>query len=83
VAQTKGISVAQLAIAWVAAQGNDILPLVGARKREQLKESLEALEVALSAADLQAIEEAAPKGSAAGERYAAAQMAQLDSEREP
>jgi aryl-alcohol dehydrogenase-like predicted oxidoreductase len=83
VAQTKGISVAQLAIAWVAAQGNDILPLVGARKREQLEESLEALEVALSAADLQAIEEAAPKGSAAGERYAAAQMAQLDSEREP
>ncbi len=83
VAQTKGISVAQLAIAWVAAQGNDILPLVGARKRDQLKESLGALDVALSAADLQAIEEAAPKGSAAGERYAAAQMAQLDSERGP
>ena len=81
VAQTKGISVAQLAIAWVVAQGNDILPLVGARRREQLKESLGALEVALSAADLQAIQEAAPHGSVAGERYAAAQMAQLDSER--
>jgi aryl-alcohol dehydrogenase-like predicted oxidoreductase len=83
VAQTKGISVAQLAIAWVAAQGNDILPLVGARKRDQLKESLGALQVALSAADLQAIEDAAPNGSAAGERYAPAQMSQLDSERAP
>ncbi len=81
VAQTKGISVAQLAIAWVVAQGNDILPLVGARRREQLKESLGALEVALSAADLQAVQEVAPHGSVAGERYAAAQMAQLDSER--
>jgi aryl-alcohol dehydrogenase-like predicted oxidoreductase len=80
VAQAKGVSVAQLAIAWVAAQGNDILPLVGARRRDQLQEALGALEVALSAADLQAIEEAAPKGAAAGERYAAAQMAQLDSE---
>jgi aryl-alcohol dehydrogenase-like predicted oxidoreductase len=81
VAHAKGISVAQLAIAWVAAQGNDIVPLVGARRRDQLTESLGALQVALSPADLQAIEAAAPKGSAAGERYAAAQMAQLDSER--
>src|SRR6185437_15069931 len=81
VAQAKAISVAQLAIGWVIAQGNDILPLVGARRRDQLKESLGALEVALSAVDLQAIEEAVPRGSAAGERYATAQMAQLDSER--
>jgi aryl-alcohol dehydrogenase-like predicted oxidoreductase len=80
VAHAKGISVAQLAIAWVVAQGNDILPLVGARRRDQLKESLGALEVALSAADLQAIQEAAPQSCVAGERYAAAQMAQLDSE---
>jgi aryl-alcohol dehydrogenase-like predicted oxidoreductase len=81
VAQAKSISVAQLAIGWVAAQGNDILPLVGARRREQLQEALGALQVALSAADMQAIEAAAPRGAAAGERYAAAQMAQLDSER--
>ena len=58
----KAITVAQLAIAWVAAQGNDIVPLIGARRRDQLKESLEALDVALSAADLQAIEEAVPEG---------------------
>ncbi|HWG30698.1 MAG TPA: aldo/keto reductase [Steroidobacteraceae bacterium] len=81
VAQGKSISVAQLAIGWVLAQGNDIVPLIGARRRDQLKESLEALQVALSALDLQAIEEAVPRGSAAGERYATAQMAQLDSER--
>jgi len=65
----------------VVAEGFEIVPLIGARRRDQLKESLEALEVALSAADLQAIEEAVPRGSAAGERYATAQMAQLDSER--
>jgi aryl-alcohol dehydrogenase-like predicted oxidoreductase len=81
VAQAKGISVAQLAIGWVAAQGNDILPLIGARRRGQLQEALGALQVALSAADMRGIEEAAPKGAAAGERYAAAQRAQLDSER--
>ncbi len=81
VAHSKAISVAQLAIGWVIAQGSDIVPLVGARRRDQLKESLGALEVPLSALDLQAIEEAAPKGSAAGERYPMAQMAQLDSER--
>ncbi len=81
VAQSKAISVAQLAIGWVIAQGSDIVPLVGARRRDQLKESLGALEVPLSALDLQAIEEAAPQGSAAGERYPMAQMAQLDSER--
>jgi hypothetical protein len=62
VAQGKSISVAQLAIGWVLAQGNDIVPLIGARRRDQLKESLEALQVALSALDLQAIEEAVPQG---------------------
>ncbi len=81
VAQAKGVSVAQLAIAWVAAKGEDILPLVGARRREQLQEALGALQVSLSADDLRAIEQAAPKGSAAGERYAAGQMVHLDSER--
>ena len=75
------ISVAQAAIAWVAAQGADIVPLVGSRKRTQLAEALGAMQVRLSAADLQAIEAAMPKGAAAGDRYAAMQMAQLDSER--
>ena len=81
IANVKGVSVAQIAIAWVAAQGKDIVPLVGARHRGQLDEALGALNVRLTPADLTAIEQAIPKGSAAGERYAAAQMAMLDSER--
>ena len=81
VAEGRGISVAQAAIAWVAAQGQDIVPLVGARKRSQLAESLAAASITLGPADLAAIERAVPKGAAAGERYAAAALAQLDSER--
>jgi aryl-alcohol dehydrogenase-like predicted oxidoreductase len=79
-AETRGISVAQLAIAWVAAQGRDIVPLVGARRRDRLAEALGALDVRLSPSDLAAIEQAVPKGSAAGTRYPAAAMAHLDSE---
>jgi aryl-alcohol dehydrogenase-like predicted oxidoreductase len=81
VAKAKGVSVAQIAIAWVAAQGKDIAPLVGARRRDRLTEALGALDVTLDAADRTAIEKAVPKGAAAGERYAAAGMAMLDSER--
>ena len=81
VAEMKGVSVAQIAIAWVAAQGTDIVPLVGARRRDRLTEALGALDVRLGAADLEAIEQAVPKGIAAGERYAAWGMATLDSER--
>ncbi|WP_431044559.1 aldo/keto reductase [Streptomyces sp. P1-3] len=81
VADGKGVSVAQIAIAWVLAQGADIIPLVGARRRDRLAEALGALEVTLDADDLTAIEEAVPAGAAAGERYPAAQMAHLDSER--
>jgi aryl-alcohol dehydrogenase-like predicted oxidoreductase len=79
-ADARGVSVAQIAIAWVAAQGGDIVPLIGARRRERLDEALGALTVTLSRDDLAAIERAVPKGAAAGERYAAAQMAHLDSE---
>ncbi len=75
------VSVAQLAIAWVRAQGADIIALIGARRREQLAEALGALPVRLTPADLAAIERAVPTGAAAGERYAPAQMAHLDSER--
>jgi len=81
VAEQKGISVAQIAIAWVAAQGNDIIPLVGSRRCDQLTEALGALDVRLSKDDLAAIEAAMPKGAAAGERYPAQQMQHLDSER--
>ncbi|MGW2339871.1 aldo/keto reductase [Streptomyces sp. NPDC001661] len=81
IAEQKGASVAQIAIAWVAARGEDIVPLVGARRRDRLTEALGALDVTLDAADLAAIEEAVPADAAAGDRYPAAQMAHLDSER--
>lgn len=81
VAEARGVSVAQIAIAWVAAQGNDIIPLIGARRRDRLAEALGAREVKLAAEDLAAIERAVPEGAGAGERYAPAQMASLDSER--
>lgn len=81
VAEGQGITVAQAAIAWVAAQGNDIVPLVGARRRERLAEALGAARVTLGAADIAAIERAVPKGAAAGARYPAHAMADLDSER--
>ncbi|MFK0045711.1 aldo/keto reductase [Streptomyces sp. NPDC090741] len=80
VAEDKGVSVAQTAIAWVLSRGEDIVPLVGARRRDRLAEALGAMAVELSAADLAAIEEAVPAGAAAGERYPEAQMAHLDSE---
>ena len=81
VADAKGATVAQNAIAWVAAQGKDIVPLVGARARERLKESLGALELTLTPKDLADIEAAIPRGAASGERYPAQAMAHLDSER--
>ena len=81
VAAARNATVAQLAIAWVLARGEDIVPLVGARTRERLAESLGALDLRLTAEDLAAIERAVPPGAAAGERYDARGMAQLDSER--
>ena len=81
IAAEKGVSTAQLAIAWVAAQGADIVPLVGARTRERLAEAIGAADVKLTAEDLAAIEAAVPKGAAAGDRYNAHGMATLDSER--
>ncbi|HUC69376.1 MAG TPA: aldo/keto reductase [Stellaceae bacterium] len=80
-AEARGSSVAQVAIAWVAAQGRDIVPLVGARRRDRLAEALGALDLRLSADDLAAIERAVPKGAASGDRYPASAMADLDSEK--
>jgi aryl-alcohol dehydrogenase-like predicted oxidoreductase len=79
IAESKGVTVAQLAVAWVAAQGKDIVPLVGARTRTRLTESLGAVEVELSPADLAEIDKAVPVGSAAGARYA--DTGELDSEK--
>lgn len=85
IAGRKGVTVAQIAIAWVlaqgAAQGTDIVPLVGARRPDRLAEALGSLDVELTEADLAAIEEAVPAGAAAGARYPDSQMAHLDSER--
>ncbi|ODT88673.1 aldo/keto reductase [Phenylobacterium sp. SCN 70-31] len=76
-----GLTPAQAAIAWVAAQGDDIVPLVGARRRDRLTEALGAMERPLSADALSALERAVPKGAAAGDRYPSALMGSLDSER--
>jgi len=81
VAAEKGATPAQLAIAWVLSRGEDIIPLVGARKRDRLAESLEALDMHLTPDDLARIEAAVPPGAAAGARDPPAQMAHLDSER--
>ncbi|MBL7255685.1 aldo/keto reductase [Paractinoplanes lichenicola] len=77
VAAAKGCTVAQLAIAWVAAQGTDIVPLVGARTRERLAEALPALDLTLTADDLAEIEKAVPAGAARGDRYPTAMMGSL------
>ena len=81
IAAAKGVSVAQVAIAWVMAQGADIVPLVGARTRHRLEEALGALQVGLTPADLVALAAAVPMDAVAGARYNAHQMAHLDSER--
>ncbi len=81
IAKRKGASTAQLAIAWVLARGDDIIPLVGTKRRDRLAEALGALDIQLSPADLAALEAAVPPGQVAGDRYEAGQMAALDSER--
>jgi aryl-alcohol dehydrogenase-like predicted oxidoreductase len=81
IAEQKGVSVAQIAIAWVLSRGEDIVPLVGARTRERLTEALGALDVTLDDADLAAIEQAVPAHAAAGDRYPAAQMTHLGTDR--
>ncbi|MFI6262768.1 aldo/keto reductase [Micromonospora sp. NPDC051006] len=77
IAAEKGCSVAQLAIAWVAARGEDIVPLVGARTRERLAEALGAADVTLTADDLAVIERAVPVGAARGDRYPTVMMGSL------
>jgi len=81
VAHQRGVSVAATAVAWVLAQGRDVVPLVGARKRGQWAESSAADTLRLTEGDLAAIEQAVPKGAAKGERYPAQAMAHLDSEK--
>jgi aryl-alcohol dehydrogenase-like predicted oxidoreductase len=82
VAEGIGAPVAQVAIAWVTAQGEDIIPVLGARRREQLQDGLAALDLKLTPADLAALTAAVPTDAVAGERYPAAQLQHMDSERQ-
>jgi aryl-alcohol dehydrogenase-like predicted oxidoreductase len=81
IAAGREVTAAQLAIAWVASRGADIIPLIGTKRRDRLAEALQALDLTLSAEELAAIEAAVPAGAVAGDRYEATQMAALDSER--
>jgi pyridoxine 4-dehydrogenase len=81
IAERRGVTVAQLAIAWAMAGGQEIVALIGARTRERLDEALGALAIELGEQDLTEIERAMPAEAAAGDRYPAPQMAMLDSER--
>src|SRR5580693_4709310 len=81
IADQENVTAAQLAIAWVASRGRDIIPLIGTKRRDRLDEALKALDLPLSTDELAAIEAAVPADAVAGERYDAAQVAMLDSER--
>ncbi|MET9030351.1 aldo/keto reductase [Nocardia sp. NPDC004168] len=81
IAARKDASVAQLAIAWALTRGADIVPLIGTRRRGRWAEAVRALDLSLTDEELSTIESAVPADRVAGERYATAQMAMLDSER--
>jgi aryl-alcohol dehydrogenase-like predicted oxidoreductase len=77
-AAQKGCTPSQLALAWLLAQGKDIVPIPGTKRRPYLEENLGSLQVSLTQEELQLINEIAPKGIAAGERYVQAQMEKLN-----
>ncbi|HEV2859925.1 MAG TPA: aldo/keto reductase [Pyrinomonadaceae bacterium] len=77
-AKEKGCSPAQLALAWVLAQGPDVVPIPGTKRRKYLEENVGALEVKLTEEDLRRIDEVAPKGAAAGTRYPEAMMGSVN-----
>jgi aryl-alcohol dehydrogenase-like predicted oxidoreductase len=78
IAREKGCTPAQLALAWVLAQGEDIVPIPGTKRRKYLEDNLKALDVELTPDDLGRIDEVAPQGAAAGTRYPAAMMASVN-----
>ena len=81
IAEEKNATVSQVAIAWVLSRGEDIVPLVGARRRNRLEEALGALELSLTVEELARIEATIPPGAVAGDRYDPDQLALLDSEK--
>jgi aryl-alcohol dehydrogenase-like predicted oxidoreductase len=81
IAKEKGVSSAQLAIAWALTRGDDIIPLVGTKNRKRLGEAVQAMQIKLSKDELKQIEAAVPASAVAGTRYDERQMQMLDSER--
>jgi pyridoxine 4-dehydrogenase len=81
IADEKGATTSQIAIGWMLAQGEDIVPVIGSRRREQLTEAVGTLDVELTADDIAAIERAVPVEAVAGTRFDAEGMAMLDSEK--
>ncbi|MGA2827373.1 MAG: aldo/keto reductase [Streptosporangiaceae bacterium] len=81
IARARGVTTAQLAFAWVLSRGEDIIPLIGTKRRDRLQEALGALDITLTPDEVAAIEAAVPPGQVAGDRYDTPQMAALDSER--
>lgn len=77
-AAAKGVTPGQLALAWVLAQGEDIVPIPGTKRRKYLEENVGAAEITLDAQELRRLDEIAPRGAAAGERYAEAVMKNID-----
>ncbi len=80
IAREKGATTQQLAFAWVKSRGDDVVPLIGARRRDQLTEALGAFELNLAPADVARIEQAVPASAVAGTRYLPAILAHMDSE---
>ena len=78
VAERHGVSNAQIALAWLLAQGDDIVPIPGVKRSETMRDSVRAPDVNLSEEDLAALEAAAPSGKTAGPRYAKAGMARVN-----
>jgi len=81
IAGDQGVSTAQLAVAWALSRGDDIIPLIGTKRRDRLAEALGSLDLRLSPAELASLEAAVPAEQVAGTRYEQAQMGALDSER--
>jgi aryl-alcohol dehydrogenase-like predicted oxidoreductase len=82
IAQGRDATVAHVAIAWVLSRGQDIIPLVGARRRDRLADALGALHLKLTTDDFKRIEHAIPFGAVAGERYAPQVLMHMDSARQ-
>ena len=74
IAAAHGVSGAQVALAWLLAQGDDVVPIPGSKRRATLEDSMAAVEVSLTAEDLTALDRAAPRGGTAGPRYGGPMM---------